>query len=168
MNRKTFALLLSISAMCLHQSAVNAVNRGQRKFDVEIKLMPVSTAYAGRNRYFFVDTFVTNITDKDQDVTVWTQTGWSWLSNNPNFSPGIEALKNSPKKITLKPGQNLHRQVEIWTGEHLKNASNNKFKLGFVASATRPVSGIADPKDLDPNDVYWSRNWVTYKIQEGK
>ncbi len=128
------------------------------KFAVKIRLEPISTEVRLPGNCLFIDTFVTNTSTQNEEIIVWTQSGWSWLSSNPSFMPGTEALKNSPAKITLKPGQQINRKVEIWVDA---NISNNRFKLGFVPVTTRPVSEIRNTKELNPHDIYWS-NSLTY------
>jgi hypothetical protein len=107
---------------------------------------------------YFVDTKVTNIGDSDQKITIWTQYGWSWLSDNPVLNPGIEALKNFPTTRVLKPGQDYSAKVEIWSDPGKKSGAVT-FRLGFVPNTELPASSR---KELDPKwgGPFWS-NQVT-------
>lgn len=87
---------------------------------------------------FFVKYTITNISVDDQNITVWTQHGWSWLSSSPEVSPGIEALQNISSRGTLHPREIYQSSVEMWTDPRGKRPVT--FRLGFYPDATRPVS----------------------------
>ncbi len=101
---------------------------------------------------FFVNTSVKNESDSDQKITVWTQAGWSWLSDNPHVMPGIEALKNAPATITIKPHTSYDSAAEIFIDKSTKLPIT--FRLGFYPNASVPVSGmIVKPP---ANQIIWS------------
>lgn len=93
-----------------------------------------------------------NISNKKISIIVWTQYGWSWVSDNPAVSPGIEALNNFPRTVTLGPGQEYRADVEMHADMRIHKPV--RFHLGFVPNADRPVSLI--PGIKKHKDVIWS------------
>jgi hypothetical protein len=103
---------------------------------------------------FFVDTKIKNISDADQEIVVWTQQGWSWVSDNPDVAPGTEAAKNIPAKIELKPGEEYAGAVELFC-----DPNKNKpltFRLGFTPKAETPVSDEAGFASAQNKVILWS------------
>ena len=98
----------------------------------------------------FIDTVVTNVSQKPQTIVAWTQYGWSWVSNSAQVSPGIEALKNAPETVVLEPGQSLARAVEVY----VVGARPVTFRLGFFAQADTPVSARVPP--VSSSSITWS------------
>lgn len=135
------------------------------KTDFKVQISIVRSSLRGTTAFrkyggFFVDTTVVNTGTHDEHITVWTQYGWSWLSNNPDIHPGIEAAKNYSRKIVLMPGQTYSRWVEVWTSR--KSDKPVTFRLGFVPNATLPVSG--NTKRIDGwGGVYWSNSVTLHK-----
>jgi hypothetical protein len=84
-------------------------------------------------------------------IVVWTQYGWSWISSNPDVSPGIEATKNQRTRITLKPDEKFTGKLEMWSD--MANRPRT-FRLGFVPETQVPISG---QKDIQERSVIsWS------------
>src|SRR6266566_4840575 len=101
-------------------------------FAVEISIDQASlkTAFYRETGTFYVDTKIKNISATNREIIVWTQYGWSWMSDSPGISPGIEALANYPSSITLKPGQEYHRAIEAHADPH--RIGPVTFRLGFA------------------------------------
>ena len=100
---------------------------------------------------FWIDTRVKNLNSQNQTITVWTQSGWSWISDNPAIFPGIEALKNSPTKILLKPGEDYRSGVEAHSDR--RKIKPITFRLGFVPNTDLPAMGV---KGIEKRgDVVW-------------
>ena len=121
-------------------------------FKVEIAINRESLDAESYKTYgvFFVETKVLNISDRDQEIIVWTQHGWSWLSSSPKVKPGIEAKKNEPSRITLKSNQDYVSKVAMWSDPH-RNIKPVTFRLRFVPKAELPVSG----QRVERNIVKW-------------
>ncbi len=107
------------------------------------------------NKYgtFSVETRVKNISDINQEIIVWTRYGWSWTSDLSDISvEGLAVKKNNPTPVTLKPGQEYIRAIELqnnhqWTGFVT-------FRLGFVPRAKFPISTNMDK--VKREDIIWS------------
>lgn len=129
-------------------------------FKVEISIDAASVraqAYFRTGR-FYVNSTVTNVSARKQVIAVWTQYGWSWLSDRPQIvSPGIEALKNLQSHIALKSGQSHSGKIEMWSRRGSPRAVS--FRLGFVRSVERPISSEQRSR-IRPGSICWS-NRVT-------
>lgn len=129
-------------------------------FSVEVSFRQDSlkTEFFRKTGIFFVDTKIKNISNQNQNIIIWTQQGWSWVSDNPAVAPGIEALKNYPVNITLKPGEEYNGGVEMWLNSR-RQMGPVTFRQGFVPRAGVPIS--ANPKLIEKSGgVFWS-NAVT-------
>ena len=121
---------------------------------VSINEASLKTDLYRRRGVFFVDTTVTNISSKDQRIIVWTQQGWSWLSNNANITPGTEATQNNATKITLKPAQAYKGYVEMFIFPHKTKPIT--FRLGFFPNAEIPISDQPGFASLHRSEIVWS------------
>lgn len=101
---------------------------------------------------FWVETSVKNSGSKDENITVWTQPGWSWVTDNPAVAPDIEATKNIQTTVTLAPGKAYESRVQMHLVARAKKPI--KFRLGFVPNTDRPVSTL--PANEKPEKVIWS------------
>ena len=68
------------------------------KIEVSVNQDSLKTEMYSKWGEFFVDTKIKNISDAEQEIEVWTQKGWSWVSDNPDVVPGTEALQNVPRR----------------------------------------------------------------------
>lgn len=100
---------------------------------------------------FMAHTVVQNNSANAVAITVWTQSGWSWVSDSAGIVPDISAAKNIPTTIHLKPGERYPSTVRLWCS---MQATPPTFRLGFVPDAERPASGI--PGIETSKDVAWS------------
>lgn len=122
------------------------------KVEISINEDSLKTDFYKETNRFYIDAIIKNISNKDQDIIVWTQAGWSWTSNNQEISPGKEARKNFPTKITLNSNQEYRQGIEIWSDPHKKIPVT--FRLGFFPNAELPI-----PKwtDIDASKgIIWS------------
>ncbi|MEK7849337.1 MAG: hypothetical protein AAB213_00740 [Candidatus Omnitrophota bacterium] len=103
---------------------------------------------------FYVYTKVKNISNKDQEITVWTQYGWCWTSDNSEISPGKKALKNFPTRVILKPNQEYSQQMEMISSAH--KTLPITFRLGFSSHTQLPI-----PERMDvakSKGITWSNS----------
>jgi hypothetical protein len=127
-------------------------------FKVEISFKSKTSRTAEPVGMYFINTKVTNMSDHNQNIIVWTQAGWSWLSSNPAAAaPGTEAAQNVPQAIALKPHQEYDSAVEVFSDPRRWPVT---FKLGFVPRAELPVAGQQD-KVGEWGGVFWS-NPITF------
>ncbi len=103
---------------------------------------------------FLVATKIRNISDADQEIVVWTQQGWSWISDNPNIVPGTEAAQNADTKIELKPGQEYAGAVELFCDPNKDRPLT--FRLGFTPKAELPVSDQPGFGSAQAKLILWS------------
>jgi hypothetical protein len=103
---------------------------------------------------FLVATKIKNISGVEQEIVVWTQQGWSWISDNPDVVPGTEAAQNVDAKIELKPGQEYAGAVELFCDPN-KNRPLT-FRLGFTPKAALPASDQSGFGSAQAKVILWS------------
>lgn len=108
---------------------------------------------------FFVKARVSNTGADDANIVTWTQSGWSWVSDNPAVVPNIAALQNASTATTLKPGDVYTYEVDLLCSSQTEGPIT--FRLGFVPDAKLPVSTTV-PGIAKSNRVIWS-NAVTLR-----
>jgi hypothetical protein len=104
---------------------------------------------------------IKNISDKKQEMTMWTGcSGWSWTSNRPEILPGTHSCrKNDTHTITLKPNEEYKGTLGIAFSTKLKTGPLT-FRLGFY-----PHAGVGEIKtEADIKGIIWS-NDVTITIE---
>jgi hypothetical protein len=124
-------------------------------FAIEISIDQHSLKTELYNKYgtFLVDTKIKNISDMNQEIIVLTRYGWSWISDRSEISViGLEVKKNNRTLVTLKPGLEYSRAIELQTN-HLWTGSVT-FRLGFVPWAEFPLSTNRDK--VKREDIVWS------------
>lgn len=103
---------------------------------------------------FLVATKIRNISGVDQEIVVWTQQGWSWVSDNPDVVPGTEAAQNADTKIELKPGQEYAGAVQL-----ICDPNKNRpltFRLGLTPKTEMPVSDQSGFGSAQAKVILWS------------
>lgn len=163
MARKTLVIATRVLAgivlsltMSARGSSAGHPARHAEPYQIKIAIDRESLAtefYKSAGR-FYVDATIRNISSTNQTITVWTNFGWSWVSDQPDIGPGTEALQNFPRQIVLKPRQAYRAPIEMISERHSKIPVT--FRLGFVPDASRPAS----MNRQDYKDVAWS-NFVT-------
>jgi hypothetical protein len=123
-------------------------------FAIEISIdnNSLNTEFYNKTGTFFLDAKVKNISDTNQEIIVWTQYGWSWISDRSEIRPGIEAKKNYPSHITLKPGLEYSRAIEMHSDP--QRTGSVTFQLGFYPRAEFPISTNRDK--VKREDIVWS------------
>ncbi len=101
---------------------------------------------------FYLETKITNIGATEQEIVVWTQQGWSWMSDTAAVTPGIEALKNVPTRVTLKPNERYNGRVEMFSNSQKTRPVT--FRSGFFPQAARPIFG--QPGMEKSEGIIWS------------
>ncbi len=147
-----FAFFLTMFITSTAWSNEALLKHGDAQLQVEIAVHEGSLdgEFYKSHGIFFVDTKVTNISHHALEIITWTQYGWSWISNNPQVHPGIEALANVRSSVILKPGQSYARPVEMFSGSYRPVT----FRLGFAPNAERPLSG--QPNVGESEEIFWS------------
>jgi hypothetical protein len=138
-----------VSGWCQGQAAKGDVVA----FKVEISVQEDSLKTDRYKQWgeFSVATKIKNTSDADQEIVVWTQQGWSWISDNPDVAPGTEAAKNVPSKIALKPGEEFEGAVEM-----ICDPNKNRpltFRLGFSPKTDADQSGFGS---VQAKVILWS------------
>ena len=108
------------------------------KVEITIKADSLRNDLYHQHGMFQVDA-KSHIGDADQTVVAWTQSGWSWLSDNPAIFPGIAAQQNFTFRVNLKPAEVHKEPVEMGFGLH--KSTPDTFRLGFCPKAESPLSG---------------------------
>lgn len=103
---------------------------------------------------FVANTIVQNMGAAATTITVWTQPGWSWVSDDADIYPDISALKSAPSSIVLAPGEKYASRVDLACQR--RQSSPHVFKLGFLPNAERPASGI--PGIKANRGIAWSNS----------
>ena len=105
-------------------------------FKVEIS---VDQRLATGKDCFSVDTVITNTGQADQEIIVWTNYTWSWLSGTRDVGFNTNAFGNEPFHKVLKPKQQYRSPLAL-----CRRAEATKpmtLRLGFVPRADGLVSG---------------------------
>jgi hypothetical protein len=150
----TFLLLLVTVSFVRAQQSGNQ----KRAFSIQLSVVKDSLQEERfrRDGYFVIYADITNVSGEKQTIIVWTQPGWSWLSDSPVIDPDTAALKNYPTTHVLQPGQVYSERVGLFLSPHIQKPVT--FRLGFFARAELPIS---DRPDAIPKDqLSWS-NAVT-------
>ena len=112
-----------------------------------------------------IATKITNISDKDQKITVWLCSyGSSWVASSPAIVTGLESCeKNNPTDVILKPKESYSRDLLIAVSSKAK-AGSLSFQMGFNLKNDRFGGriGIESNKEM-LTDVIWS-NPITIEI----
>ena len=141
-------------------SLVRAQQAGNQKrtFSIQISIVQDSLQqeWFRRNGYFAIDANITNVSAEKQTIIVWTQPGWSWLSDSPVIEPDTAATKNYPTTHVLQPGEVFRERVGLSLSPGIQKPVT--FRLGFFAKPDLPVSD--NPDTIPKDQIYWS-NAVT-------
>ena len=97
--------------------------------------------------------------DADQTVVVWTQSGWSWLSDNPAIFPEIAAPQNVTFRVNLKPCRGA--QEACGDGLDLHKSTPVTFRLGFYPKAELPISGQPNLAGTHHDEITWNNVGAT-------
>lgn len=124
------------------------------KIEISVNQDSLKTETYKKWGQFLVATKIKNVSDVDQEIVVWTQQGWSWISDNADVVPGTEAAQNADAKIELKPGQEYAGMVELFCDPN-KNRPL-MFRLGFTPKAELPVSDQSGFGSAQARVVLWS------------
>jgi hypothetical protein len=123
------------------------------KVEASIDEKSLSADFYQTHGGFYVDTEVTNTSDRDQGIIAWSQHGWSWVSSRPEVEPDINALQNIPVRIVLKPNQKYAGKLEMWADQRHKTGPIT-FRLGFAPEAELPISGLKNIRKRGV--IFWS------------
>lgn len=157
-----FTILLSIFAwsmlttFCYASPLKIEISLDEHSSSKKLDINPASLTIA---------TKITNISNDDQKIPVWICSyGWSWVASSPAIISGLEGcLKNYDEVITLKPGEEYKRDLQIAVSSKAKVGPLN-FQMGFNLKndwiGTR--IGIGANKEMLA-DVIWS-NPVTINV----
>ena len=154
MHKSHWLRLIFVSAIFCAAASLGSDYTASRAFSVRISINKdsINGAFYENTGTFWVDTAVKDLSSQDRTITIWTQHGWSWISDNPTISPGTEALNNFPTKILLNPGEEYKSRVEIHSDR--RKAKPIIFRLGFVPNVDRPAFGVKGIEKRE--DVVWS------------
>jgi hypothetical protein len=134
--------VIAAALLAFMPSIAGADGPEEKRFTVHASIVreSLNSSDYQKRGMFWAETTVTNVSGTDQKLVVWTQYGWSWLSNNEAVQPGIEALKNVAAVSVLRPGQKYVARVELFA--KLRSRRPLTFRLGFYPTPERPISGI--------------------------
>jgi hypothetical protein len=150
----TFLILLVAVPFARAQQPTD--QKGPFTIDLSIVTDSLHKEMFRRNGGFLVYAKIANVSGENQTITVWTQPGWSWVSDNPVIDPDISALKNVPKTRVLQPGEVYGE--DVWLYFYPRTQKSVTFRLGFFPRARLPISGRPDAIPRD--QIFWS-NAVT-------
>jgi hypothetical protein len=91
---------------------------------------------------FLVDTVITNRGSADEEIVVWTNYAWSWVSDSPDITFNTGAKRNAPSRVVLKPNEKYSATLQ--TCRRRSPGKPIRFRLGFVPRAELPASGQND------------------------
>jgi hypothetical protein len=100
---------------------------------------------------FYADVTVKNVSTSSQPITLWTNPGWSWVTDSNDVATSQEAAENLPTRIMLKPDEVYKSRLEMAADP--KGTRPTTFRLGFLANANRPTMDAHDPALIWSNSV---------------
>lgn len=109
----------------------------------EINQTSLSAAFYKLAGRFYVDVSVENVSPSPQTIKVWTNAGWSWVTDSKDVVISQEALQNVPSLINLKPGDVYRGRVEMAAGPMAPRPIT--FRLGFLPDASHPAMDDHEP-----------------------
>lgn len=131
-----FFMLFTLATACPAQAADFVTT-------TEISQASLNTDFYQQVGGFYVDVAVKNVSPSSRAITVWTNPGWSWVSDSKDVTTSQEAAQNSPSRITLKPGEAYKGRLEMAADP--KGTRPITFRLGFLPDAGRPTMDDHDP-----------------------
>jgi len=129
-----FLVCAAVAGWCQGPAAKGG--EGVFKIEISVKEDSLKTDRYKKWGEFMVEMKIKNISDAEQEIVVWTQQGWSWVSDNPDVLPGTEADKNIPAKIDLKPGEEFEGALELFCDPNKSRPLT--FRLGFAPKSESP------------------------------
>lgn len=150
-------IVLILAAVTFALSIQTRTAFGQRRtFEITASISPDSlkSYQYKRDGIFWVDTRIRNLTNKDQQIVVWSQSGWSWISDNHEIVPAIAAQQNVSRTVVIKPGQTYDLSVDVVGSP--RTSKPITFRLGFYAKANLPFSGQPNFAKLHESEITWS------------
>lgn len=153
-NRRPSLALLVVFALASVTSLGQTAHEQKNPIAVELSIL-MASLHKG-NGGLLVQAHITNISQENQTIIVWTQTGWSWLSDNPLIHPATDAKQNVPWKQLLKPGEVFTENVILYL--YPRSPMPVTFRLGFFRAAQFPISD--QPNSIPRDQIVWS-NAVT-------
>ena len=148
-----FLLLITVPSARAQQAESQ-----KRPFSIELSIEKDSLQKELFHRLgdFVVDAKITNISGRQQAIVIWTQPGWSWLSDNSVINPDTTATKNYPVRHVLRPGEVYSERLGLVL--YPRTQTPTTFRLGFFATPEFPISD--NPNAIPQDQVSWS-NAVT-------
>jgi len=154
MKLKMALILLAVTSAFSSQTPTTLGQ--ERTFEITASISPESLRSDQYRQHgiFWVDTIIRNITDRDQQIVVWSQSGWSWIADSTEIVPAIAAQQNVSRTIAIRHGQNYKLSVELAGSSQIRRPIT--FRLGFYAKANRPISVQPKFAILHANEIAWS------------
>lgn len=146
-------LLVAVAFACAQQSTNQ---KGPFAVELSIARDSLHKDLFRRRGDFRVQARITNISAEKQTITVWTQRGWSWLSDSPVIHPDTNANQNLSETRVLRPGEIYSEDVRVHFYPRIQKSVT--FRFGFFPRARLPISGRPDAIPRD--QIFWS-NAVT-------
>lgn len=156
---RKFYFIAAFFSLCFLQNNLTLASDAKDSLSVNISIDNQSSNddFRKESRSFLINAAVKNTSDHDITLVIWTAAGWSWVSDNPNIIPYIDAKSNLARPERLKPQQVFSFGVPMTYTSQLPQT----FRLGFVPRSGLPASTSGHPLD-EWGGVFWS-NQVTLK-----
>jgi hypothetical protein len=144
------AITLALAFSFLASAIPSAASDASPAFVVRIAQTTGGGVDIARPNVIIANTTIVNTSNRPQEITVWTRYGWSWVSDHPSVSPGIDALQNAPSHVLLAPAASYSKRLDLTVTRKRPPV----FRLGFAADARMPLSGERAP--TTSHKIYWS------------
>lgn len=117
----------------------------------EINQSSLKTSFYKQDGRFYADVTVKNISAMPKSITVWTNPGWSWVTNSKDVTTSQEAAKNFPTHIMIKPDEVYKTRLEMAVAP--KGTRPTTFRLGFLPNTDRPTMDAHDQALIWSNSI---------------
>jgi hypothetical protein len=117
----------------------------------EVNQNSLSADVYKREGRFYADVTVKNVSPSSQIITVWTNAGWSWVTDSKGVVTSQEAAQNFAFPVRLKPGEVYNGRLEMAADP--TDTRPITFRLGFISNANRPTMDDQDPALIWSNPV---------------
>lgn len=135
--RSSSTLAAAVAIMAL--PSCGGVTTSARSPSLRVEISIDQRGMASQGDCFWLDTGVTNTGSTEEEIVVWTNYAWSWISDSADIVLDVGARQNVPSRVVLKPGQRHSAKLNVCRLTGSKKPTT--LRLGFVPRAELPAAG---------------------------
>lgn len=135
----SLATLATAAASMTSPSCGSSVTTSLRSASLEVEISVDKNRPPRPGDCFWLDTGITNTGSTDEEIILWTNHAWSWISESAEIVLDTAAIQNVPSHEVLKPRQRYSTKLHVCRLVGPKQPTS--FRLGFVPRAELPAAG---------------------------